>query len=148
MSHFLSNRSRIMSGILLVMILVVGLLMLIDIRMGLVLTLVLGLSMLDIIIVQGIHFSGWLWLAWAVLAIYTLPKLRKHLITQPFLAMLRRRLPHFSATERAALDAGTVWWDADLFGGRPDWHKLLSFPRFHLSSEEQEFLSGPVETLC
>src|SRR5262249_33764168 len=53
-----------------------------------------------------------------------------------------------SQTEQEALDAGTVWWDGDLFSGKPDWHKLLAYPRPQLSGEEQAFLDGPVEALC
>jgi acyl-CoA dehydrogenase len=53
-----------------------------------------------------------------------------------------------SDTEREALEAGTVWWDADLFSGRPDWKKLLSAPPPKLTAEEQAFLDGPVEELC
>ena len=50
--------------------------------------------------------------------------------------------------EKEAIDAGTVWWDADLFSGKPDWDKLLKTPEPRLSPEEQAFLDGPVEELC
>ncbi|MCH8961302.1 MAG: acyl-CoA dehydrogenase family protein [Bacteroidetes bacterium] len=53
-----------------------------------------------------------------------------------------------STTEREALDAGTVWWDADIFSGRPRWKKLLKTPSPQLSDREQKFLDGPVEELC
>ena len=64
------------------------------------------------------------------------------------LALYRRILPDMSQTEREAIDAGTVWWDADLFSGRPDWDKLLAVRAPRLSPEEQAFLDGPVEELC
>lgn len=57
-------------------------------------------------------------------------------------------MPPISETEREALEAGTVWWDAELFSGRPDWNKLLSTPVPALTSEEQAFLNGPVQELC
>jgi acyl-CoA dehydrogenase len=57
-------------------------------------------------------------------------------------------LPSLSATEREAIEAGDVWWDADLFSGNPDWAKLLATPPAVLSAEEQAFLDGPVEELC
>ena len=57
-------------------------------------------------------------------------------------------LPSLSDTEREAIEAGDVWWDADLFTGNPDWTKLLAFPAAKLSAEEQAFLDGPVEELC
>ena len=51
-------------------------------------------------------------------------------------------------TERIALEAGTVWWDGDLFSGSPDWQKLLDFKVQALSEEERQFLDGPVHELC
>ena len=50
--------------------------------------------------------------------------------------------------EQEALDAGTVWWDGELFGGHPDWNKLLAYPKPQLSDEEQAFLDNEVEQLC
>src|SRR5574344_1996026 len=40
-----------------------------------------------------------------------------------------QRLPEMSRTEREALAAGTTWWEADLFRGAPDWHKLHQYPQ-------------------
>jgi acyl-CoA dehydrogenase len=57
-------------------------------------------------------------------------------------------LPALSNTEREAIEAGDVWWDADLFTGNPDWVKLLAEAPAKLSPEEQAFLDGPVEKLC
>ena len=62
--------------------------------------------------------------------------------------MAQHALPHLSDTEREAIEAGDVWWDADLFTGNPDWKKLLAFAPARLSEEEQQFLAGPVEELC
>jgi acyl-CoA dehydrogenase len=76
------------------------------------------------------------------------PWLRRKLITDRVLAIYRRVLPDMSQTEKEAIDAGTVWWDADLFSGRPDWDKLLETRAPRLSQEEQAFLDGPVEELC
>ena len=57
-------------------------------------------------------------------------------------------LPELSETEKVALEAGTVGWEGELFGGNPNWRKLqeMSFPE--LSMEEQAFIDGPVEELC
>lgn len=57
-------------------------------------------------------------------------------------------MPAMSQTEREALEAGDTWWDAELFTGKPDWHKLMSLPAAQLTQEEQAFIDGPVETLC
>jgi acyl-CoA dehydrogenase len=74
--------------------------------------------------------------------------LRRRLISAPILRAFRHAMPMMSQTEREALEAGTVWWDADLFGGRPDWSRLLAAPVPTLTAEEQAFLDGPVEELC
>ena len=74
--------------------------------------------------------------------------LRIALITRPFLKKYRRLLPSMSTTEREALDAGTVWWDGELFSGGPNWQKLMSAKSPALTPKEQEFLDGPCEQLC
>jgi len=90
-----------------------------------------------------------LWLPWLAVALpLALPRLRRRYLVAPLLHWLRQRLPPLSDTEREAIEAGSVWWDGELFGGRPDWSKLLSYPAPALTPEEQAFLEGPVETLC
>lgn len=64
------------------------------------------------------------------------------------LDLLRRRLPRMSDTERAALEAGTVWLDGEIFSGRPDFRRLLAEPYPALSAAEQAFLDGPVTEVC
>src|SRR5688572_26987211 len=83
-----------------------------------------------------------------VAAISNISFLRRALVTNRILAIYRRILPDMSQTEKEAIDAGTVWWDADLFSGKPDWDKLLAVPAPKLTAEEQAFLDGPVEELC
>ena len=73
---------------------------------------------------------------------------RRNWLTRPIFSSARRALPTMSDTEREALEAGDVWWDAELFTGNPDWSKLLDMPAATLSAEEQAFLQGPVEQLC
>ena len=81
-------------------------------------------------------------------AILIIPPLRRTLISNPVLGIFRKILPQVSQTEQEALDAGTVWWDGDLFSGKPDWNKMLAYPKPQLSAEEKAFLDGPVEKLC
>jgi acyl-CoA dehydrogenase len=81
-------------------------------------------------------------------AVLNIPPLRRAVVSNHILALYRRILPDMSQTEKEAIDAGTVWWDADLFSGKPDWDKLLKTPEPRLSAEEQAFLDGPVEELC
>src|SRR5687767_7416347 len=83
-----------------------------------------------------------------IAAVLNIPALRRALITDRILGIYRRILPDMSQTEKEAIDAGTVWWDADLFSGKPDWDKLLRIPQPSLTAEEQAFLDGPVEELC
>ena len=76
------------------------------------------------------------------------PSLRRKLISDAVLAAFRKLMPPMSRTEREALEAGTVWWDGELFSGRPNWRRLLDAPRPSLTVEEQRFLDNEVETLC
>src|ERR1700716_2922648 len=73
---------------------------------------------------------------------------RRDFITKPIFAFARGVLPSMSDTEREALEAGDVWWDADLFTGNPDWSKLLAYAPATLTDEERAFLHGPVDELC
>ncbi len=83
-----------------------------------------------------------------VLALLNIRPLRRRLLTRPFLRGYLRLLPVMSATEREALEAGTVWWDGELFTGGPDWAKLMAGRAPQLRPDEQAFLDGPCETLC
>jgi len=74
--------------------------------------------------------------------------LRRDLLTKPIFAWARGVLPSMSDTEREALEAGDVWWDADLFTGNPDWSKLLTTAQATLTPEEEAFLHGQVDELC
>ena len=73
---------------------------------------------------------------------------RRDFISKPIFSWARGVLPAMSDTEREALEAGDVWWDADLFTGNPDWSKLLATAPATLTAEEQAFLHGPVDELC
>ena len=84
----------------------------------------------------------------AVLLLLNIRPLRLRLVSRPFLRSYRRLLPSMSATEREALDAGTVWWDGELFSGGPRWAKLMSGAVPTLTAAEQSFLDGPCEDLC
>ncbi|HEY2144669.1 MAG TPA: acyl-CoA dehydrogenase [Steroidobacteraceae bacterium] len=84
----------------------------------------------------------------AVLLLLNIRPLRIRLLTRPFMKKYRKLLPSMSATEREALDAGTVWWDGELFTGGPDWQKLMSAKAPALSPAEQAFLDGPCDELC
>ena len=95
------------------------------------------------------------WLAATLTAIFgvaaivlNVGPLRRRLLSDRVLAVFRKVMPAMSDTEREAIEAGTVWWDAELFSGRPDWRKLLGIPAPSLTAEEARFLAHDVDALC
>ncbi|ORL47744.1 acyl-CoA dehydrogenase [Pseudomonas putida] len=107
------------------------------------------------VLLMGIFSSapGWLlaviWIVLALkIALVALPEWRRKVFTGPVFSWFQRTLPPMSQTEREAIDAGTVWWDGELFSGRPDWRTLLAYPAPKLTEEEQAFIDGPTEDLC
>ena len=107
------------------------------------------------VLLMGIfsHAPGWLLaILWLVLAakaaLVLLPDLRRKVFSGPMFGWFKRTLPPMSQTEREAIDAGTVWWDGELFSGRPNWNTLLGYSKAELTEEEQAFIDGPTEALC
>ncbi|MDX3773544.1 acyl-CoA dehydrogenase [Chromatiaceae bacterium AAb-1] len=82
-----------------------------------------------------------------LVVLFGVADIRRSVITKPVFAVFKKILPPLSDTEREAMEAGDVWWDGELFKGKPDWQKLHSFPKAELSAEEQAFLDNQVETL-
>ena len=89
---------------------------------------------------------------WALLSVvavlYFADGLRKDKITRPIFKMFKSVLPPMSQTEKEALEAGDVWWDAELFKGNPNWNELLNYKKPELTAEEQSFVDNQVETVC
>src|SRR5690606_21611746 len=73
---------------------------------------------------------------------------RRRRISDPAYRWAREAMPGLSDTERDAIEAGDVWWDADLFTGDPNWNTLLAVPQATLTATEQQFIDGPVAQLC
>jgi acyl-CoA dehydrogenase len=73
---------------------------------------------------------------------------RKKFLSKSIFQWFRSVLPEISQTEQEAIDAGTVWWDGELFSGKPQWKKLLDLPKPGLTIDEQAFIDGPVNELC
>lgn len=84
----------------------------------------------------------------AIVLIVALRPIRRALITSPIFATYRKVLPQMSDTERDALEAGTVWWEGELFRGKPDWQKLHAYPVPKLTPAEQSFLDNECEEAC
>lgn len=89
---------------------------------------------------------------WGLFIVIAVPlnviSLRRGWLTDPLFERFRKIMPAMSDTEREALEAGSVWWDGELFSGMPKWSLLMETPAPKLTPEERAFLDGPVETLC
>lgn len=95
------------------------------------------------------HVPLLVWVLFAVIAVpLNLVDFRRNQLTKPLFKLYKSIMPEMSRTEKEAIEAGTTWWEADLFAGNPDWKKLHAIPVSTLSAEEQAFLDGPVEEVC
>src|SRR5689334_7742519 len=74
--------------------------------------------------------------------------LRRDVLSRAIFRFYKQVMPALSDTEREALNAGSVGWEAELFSGMPQWDKLQQMPISTLSAEEKAFMEGPVETFC
>ncbi|MEI2266433.1 acyl-CoA dehydrogenase FadE [Erwinia sp. CGal63] len=94
------------------------------------------------------------WTPWLLIPLiiillpFNLLSLRQAIFSKPMLNTFQKVMPPMSRTEKEAIEAGTTWWEGDLFRGRPDWKKLHDYPQPRLTPEEQAFLEGPVEEAC
>lgn len=117
-------------------------------RASLIMTLAaLTATMVVLSLLGTAQITGWA-VYLAAVALLSVPAVRQKVISKKALGLFRKVLPAMSQTEKEALDAGTVWWEADLFGGKPDWKKLHQIAPPKLSAEEQAFLDGPVNEVC
>ncbi len=57
-----------------------------------------------------------------------LTRFRRDLISQPLMKLYGKLMPRMSDTERQAIEAGTTWFEAQLFAGKPDWKYLRRPP--------------------
>lgn len=97
-------------------------------------------------------FRLWPFTVTVLLVLIILPfiitSVRQALFSSRLMLLFRKVMPPMSQTEKEAIDAGTTWWEGDLFRGQPDWQKLHSYPAPQLTAEEQAFLDGPAEEAC
>ncbi|ELA7355224.1 acyl-CoA dehydrogenase [Vibrio alginolyticus] len=73
--------------------------------------------------------------------------LRRKWISDPAFKVFKKVLPPLSSTEKEAMEAGSVWWDAELFSGKPNFTTLHHYPTPTLTAEEQSFMDNELETL-
>jgi len=81
-------------------------------------------------------------------ALTGVPGTRRELLSARILPRIAPILPKMSDTEKVAIDAGTVGWEAEFYTGSPNWRRLLNFQAKELSAREQAFLDGPCEKVC
>jgi len=84
----------------------------------------------------------------AILLVLNVGGLRRALLTKPVFGLLKKTMPSMSVTEREALEAGTTWWEKELFSGKPDWNEFAQIGLPQLTAEEQSFLDNEVTQLC
>lgn len=106
-----------------------------------------------LVLYSWLPMPGWLVsLAWLlmvpVMLLFSISTLRQQYLTGRVMQYFQRALPTISDTEQAALDAGDVGWEQQVFCGRPDWSQLKTFPSATLDQREQAFLDNQVNTLC
>ncbi|MGE3627470.1 MAG: acyl-CoA dehydrogenase, partial [Hyphomicrobiales bacterium] len=118
-----------------------------------------GVALLTLLAQSGVFAGGWHaphasvlaflgWLVAGALTLLSLPAIQEKYVLRPAYKALKKIMPRVSETEQEALDAGTVGWDAELFGGDPDWSRLKSVAPITLSAEEKAFIEGPTQELC
>jgi acyl-CoA dehydrogenase len=98
-----------------------------------------------------LHTPNWIWIIFGLAAlVLNVPILRQFLLTSQVLKTIQalKLLPNISETERAAIEAGTVWVDGEFFSGKPNFQRILSEPYPQITPEIQAFLDGPVEQVC
>ncbi len=92
------------------------------------------------------------YLLWMIFAAIFIPlnfkPVRRNLFSKAIYMVMKKLMPTISQTEQEALEAGDVWWEAELFSGKPDFSFLQKLPKPTLTDEEQAFLDGPVEEFC
>lgn len=84
----------------------------------------------------------------AMLLVLNVPALRRPFLSRPVFGILKKSMPSMSVTEREALEAGTTWWEKDLFSGHPDWQTFNDIALPQLTHDEQSFLDNKVTQLC
>lgn len=115
-------------------------------------------ALLFVLGLVGLPFSEPVYTSWfptlvglllvGLLVVLSFQPVRRRFVVEPAYRALKKAVPSVSRTEREALEAGTVGWDAQLFSGRPDWDRLKAVAPISLTSEERAFLDGPTEELC
>ena len=69
----------------------------------------------------------WLLVPLAIILVpFNVPSMRRAMISAPVFRTFCKVMPPMSRTEKEAIDAGTTWWEGDLFRGNPDWKNCIT----------------------
>ncbi len=109
-----------------------------------------GIVGVGTLLLAQLHGVMWLVLlpVVGVIALLNVVEWRRRYVVAPVYAMLRKAMPPMSDTEREALEAGTTWWEKDLFSGNPDWDRFAAIQPPELTEKEQAFLENETNELC
>ena len=101
-------------------------------------------------LLYGLGAPAWLWIVFGAAAVVLNVTPLRRVMSLAVMKTMKalKLLPVISKTEKEAIDAGTVWVEAELFSGRPDFCRLLEQPYPELTGQEQAFLDGPVKQAC
>lgn len=110
-----------------------------------------AVAVFTLVLQIGLGFPFWTFAGWLIAGLLfaaSVPDLKRQYLTLPVYRALKGAMPKISETEREALEAGTIGWDAELFSGTPDFARLRRVAPVTLTDEERAFLDGPTEELC
>lgn len=83
-----------------------------------------------------------------VAVLLNVPAVRRAVMSGPIFKAFSKALPAMSETEKDALEAGDTWWESEMFGGKPEWKKLMDVKYTELTADEKSFLANETEELC
>lgn len=86
----------------------------------------------------------------ALAAVFTFQPLRIKFISSKLVKFIQEKglLPNISATEEAALQAGTNWVESNFFKAEVDFEQIKEQKVIELTEEEQSFIDNEVNELC
>lgn len=93
----------------------------------------------------------WIWVVFATIAlIFNIPFVRQKIITVWIVKAIKamKLLPKISDTEKAAIEAGNPWIEAEFFTGKPNLKRILEQSYPQVTPEIQNFLDNQVEKVC
>ena len=84
------------------------------------------------------------------LVLLGVPAIRRTLLSANIMRILEalKLLPTISKTEQEALEAGSIWVDAELFSGKPNLARMMNEPYPKLRDDERQFIENQCAQVC